>query len=62
MNNLSLRPRPRINSTNIQVITLLYDYITFPQQLTFLSDPNRSTQYVTTDRQDGFSIPPQKKH
>ena len=39
MNNLSLRPRPRINSTHVQVITLLYDYKTFPQQLTLLSDP-----------------------
>ena len=46
MNNLSLIPGPRINYTNIQVITLLSDYKTFSQQLTLLSDPNRSAQYV----------------
>ena len=47
MNNLSLRPGPRISYTNIQVITLISDYKTFSQQLTLLSNPNRSAQYVT---------------
>ena len=46
MNNLSLRPGPWIKYTNIQVTTLLSDYKTFSQQLTLLSDPNKSTQYV----------------
>ena len=47
MNNLSLRPRPWINYTNIQVITLLTDHKTFSHQSTLLSDPKWSAQYQT---------------
>ena len=59
INNLSLRPRPRTNFTNIQATTPLSDHKTLSQQPTLLSDPNRSTQYLTqafSPFPTGFSI------
>ena len=37
-----------INHTNSKVVILIFDYKSFSEQLTLLSDPNRSVQYVTT--------------
>ena len=48
MNDLSFRPGPWINYTNNQATVLPSDYISFSQQPTLSSNPNRLAQYVIT--------------